>query len=54
MRQTRAHKSNQRFMFGMIGMAVVVLAVVALFLLWASPDKKEAQASDEVLTDTIR
>lgn len=32
-------RANQRFLFGILGMAIVVIMVVALFLVWCMPQK---------------
>jgi hypothetical protein len=39
MRRHDIRKSNQHFMFGVAGMAIVVLLVVALFWYWCLPAK---------------
>lgn len=49
--QRRIQKSNHRFMYGMMAMAVIVMAVVTMFLMWCGdkrtePTEAEAPAED--------
>lgn len=39
MRRRDARKSNQRFLWSVMAMAVVVLMVVGLFWMWCLPQK---------------
>ena len=43
MRRRRAERQNRNIMTGVVGMAIVVLLVAALFWYWCSPEQKTGE-----------